>query len=109
MVTINMPGAKVKNQYIAETMNFGDVQTRNDLIDQFKQLKSGLHQAIEDKAVPVEAEGLIEQAIVEAGQAKPDKNILVEYLSSAKDMVSGVGGLASAITTAISAVGLLFQ
>ncbi len=46
MVTIIMQGANIKNQYIAETMSFDDVQPRNDLIGQFKQLKSGLHQAI---------------------------------------------------------------
>ena len=71
-----------------------------------------LAKAIKENAVEgenaIEAVMYVKKAVLQSEKADPDKKTLVEYLSSAKDLVSGVDGLVGAMASAIMAVGKLF-
>ena len=112
MVTFNQQGQTVQYQYNAETINFGVAKTPDDFLLQLKNLQAELNRAIEAKAVPdekaVDAKAQVKKAILQAEKPIPDKKTLVEHLTAAKELVSNVGGLAVAVTSAIAAVGALF-
>jgi hypothetical protein len=110
-VNINQNNATIQNQYIAEEMNFDAVRTSSEFVQQLKNLQAELNKAIAAKAISgenaIQAEEQFKNAIDQAGKPTPDKKSLVEYLTSAKDLVSNVTGLTVSITGAIAAVGSL--
>ena len=112
MATFHQEGQTVQYQYNAETINFGEARTPDEFLLQLKNLQVELDRAIEAKAIPdenvVDAKARIDEAVLQAEKPTPDKKTLVEHLSSAKELVSKVAGLARAIKTAIVAVGALF-
>ncbi len=112
MATFNQQGQMIQNQYNAETINFGAVNTAEDFLQQLENLQAELNKAIDAGAISedsaVDAEASIKKAVLQANKPSPDKKTLVEHLSSAKELVTGVSGLATAITSAIAAVDALF-
>ena len=112
MATFNQQGQTVQYQYNAETINFGAVSSTEDFSQQLKNLQAELKRAIESEAIgeenAIDAEANIRKAVLQAGKPAPDKKSLIEHLSSAKELVSGVSGLAGAIASAITVVGTLF-
>ncbi len=112
MATFNQQGQKVQNQYNAETINFGQVTTPDTYLKELKALQAELDKAIKGKALEgekaLDAEYHLNKAVVQAEKPDPDKKTLIEHLSSAKELVSNVGGLAAALAGAITAVGGLF-
>lgn len=112
MATFNQQGQSVETQYNAENINFGAVKNVDDFLHQLKQLQAEFSDAIEKKLVTddkaIDAEFLIKKAIQQAEKSKPAKNTLVEYLSSAKDLVTNASGLAVALSAAITTAGSLF-
>jgi len=112
MATFNQQGQTVQYQYNAETINFGAVQTPDDFRLQLRNLQAELNRAIEAKAIPeekaIDAEAQVKKAILQADKPSPDKKTLIEHLTSAKELVSGVGGLATAIASAVATVSALF-
>jgi hypothetical protein len=112
MATFNQQGQTVQYQYNAETINFGEVRTSDDYLLQLKNLQAELKKAIAARAIPdeiaIDAEYQVSKAIQQAEKPTPNKKTLVEHLTSAKELVSNVGGLAAAVGSAIAAVGTLF-
>ena len=112
MATFHQEGQTVQYQYNAETINFGEARTPAEFLLQLKSLQVELDRAIEAKAIPdenvVDAKARINEAVLQAEKPTLDKKTLVEHLSSAKELVSKVAGLAGAIKTAIVAVDAFF-
>ncbi len=112
MATFNQQGQIVQNQYNAETINFGQATTPDTYLRELKALQAELDKAIQGKALESEqaldAEYHLKKAVAQAEKSDPDKKSLIEHLSSAKELVSNVGGLAAALAGAITAVGALF-
>lgn len=100
------------DQYNAETINFDQTQNPADFLRELRNLQAELNKAVTAKAIPeenaIDAEYQVKKAILQAEQPNPDKKTLVEHLSSAKELVSNVGGLATAIAGAIAATTALF-
>jgi hypothetical protein len=111
MATFHQEGQTVQYQYNAETINFEKARTPDEFLLKLKNLQVELDRAIEAKAIPdesaIDAEHQINKAIQQAVKPTPDKKTLVKNLTSAKELVSNVDGLAVAITGAIAAVGSL--
>ncbi len=112
MATFNQQGQKVENQYNAETINFGQANTPDTYLKELKALQAELDKAIKGKALEgeqaLDAENHLKKAVAQAEKSEPDTKSLIEHLSSAKELVSNVGGLAAALAGAITAVGVLF-
>ncbi len=112
MATFNQQGQTVQYQYNAETINFGQATNPGTFLRELKALQAEIDKAIQGKALEgeqaLDAEYLLKKAVGQAEKTDPDKKSLIEHLSSAKELVSNVGGLAAAIGGAITAVGALF-
>lgn len=112
MATFNQQGQSVETQYNAENIHFGKAENISDFLRQLTQLQTEFSSAIENKLVTdakaIDAEILIKKAIQQAEKPQPDKKTIVEYLSSAKDLVTNANGLALALSAAVSTVGVLF-
>lgn len=112
MATFNQQGQAVQYQYNGDTINFGAVQTPDDFRLQLKNLQAELKRAIDARAITdekaIDADAQVKKAILQTEKPAPDKKTLIEHLDSAKELVSGVGGLATALASAIAAVGALF-
>ncbi len=112
MATFNQQGQAVQNQYNAEIINFGQATTPDTYLRELKALQVEIEKAIKGKALEskqaLDAEYHLKEAVAQAENPDPDKKSLIEHLSSAKELVSNVGGLATALTGAITAVGALF-
>ena len=112
MATFDQRNQAVQNQYNAETINFGKIQTQAEFIQALTQVQAELQKAIAAKAITgenaIDAETHFKKALLQAAAATPNKKTLIEHLMSAKELVINVGELASALTGAISAIGTLF-
>lgn len=112
MANFDQRNQTVQTQYNAETINFGQAHTQDDFFQSLKQVQVELEKAIAAKAITgnsaIDADTHIKKALLQAREATPNKKTLIEHLTSAKDMVINVGGLASALTGAIAAIGALF-
>ena len=105
MATFNQQGQTVTNQYNAENINFGQVQTQDDFFLELKHLQAELEKTIEAKEITgeeaLDAETYVKKAILQAEAETPDKKTLIDHLTSAKDLVSSVEGLATVFASAI--------
>lgn len=112
MAEFNQQGQTVNYQYNAETINFGAVENAQDFSRELDNLQVEIGKAIDEKALEgekaIDVEMHIKKAILQSKKTEPDKKILVENLTSAKDLVSGISGLAGAISSAISVAAGLF-
>jgi len=112
MATFDQKNQTVQNQYNAEIINFGESKTYDEFFQKLKQLQAELERAIEEKAIfgenAINAETHVKKAILQAKGSAPDKKTLIEQLTSAKELVTNVSGLATSITSAIAAIGALF-
>ena len=112
MAMFNQQGQTVQNQYNAETINFGEGRTPDDVRLKLKSLQAELNKAIDAKAIHDKnakaAEAQVKKAILQAENTTPDKKSLIEHLKTAKDLVSSVDGLVAAFTSAIAVIGSLF-
>lgn len=112
MAHFDQENQTVQTQYNAETINFGQAHTQDEFFQILKQVQTELEKAITAKAITgvnaIDAETHVKRALLQAGEATPNKKTLIEHLKSAKELVTNVGGLASALTGAITAIGALF-
>ena len=97
-------------------LNFGTVQNEQELISQLEKLKEAFVKAGEIQIISeetaIDAEAEIKKAIGQAKKSDPDKKNILDYLSSAKSLIEGIGGasgLVSSIIGAIEAVHKLFS
>ncbi len=112
MATFHQEGQTVQNQYNAETINFGGVKSAEDFTLKLQELQTELEKAIDAKAITrddsIDAEYLVKKAIAQVESPAPDKSTLIEHLTKAKELVTGVDGLVTACAGAITLIGTLF-
>ena len=116
MATFNQQNQQVTTQYNAETINFGAVQTPQDLVTQLEKLKAEIAKAKAANVISEEeatdAEYQVTKAAQQAAKPEPDKNSIVANLNTAKEVVqsvAGAGGLVAALAGAVDTVVRLFS
>ena len=112
MATFDQRGQTVQYQYNAGTINFGQAKTLDGFRQELKKLQAELERAVEAKAITggnaIDAETHVKKAILLAEEATPNKKTLMQHLASAKDLVTNVDGLVTAVAAAATTVGKLF-
>jgi hypothetical protein len=116
VANFDMRGQRVTNQYNAgRDMNFGAVQTTEDLITAFEQLNEQFSQArnagVLSEETATDALYQITKATQQAKKSDPDKKTILDHLTTAKTLIEGVtaaGGLVTALAAAIQIVQKLF-
>ncbi|MFL5694819.1 MAG: hypothetical protein ACJ795_23765 [Ktedonobacteraceae bacterium] len=117
MANFDMRGQRVTNQYNAgRDMNFGAIQTPEDLIMAFEQLNEQFTQAknegVLSEGTATDAQYQITKASQQAKKPDPDKKTIVDHLTSAKTLIEGAtatSGLVTALAAAIQIVQKLFS
>ncbi len=117
MAQFDMRGQRVTNQYIAgRDMNFGAVQTPEDLITVLEKLKGELDQAkqagIISEEEATDAEYQVTKAVQQVKKPDADKKTILDHLNAAKSLIAGItaaSGLVTALTGAIEIVQKLFS
>jgi len=117
VTNFDMPGQRVTNQYIAgRDMNFGAVQTPEDLIIVLEQLNQQFTQAkdagVLNEETVTDAQYLVTKAAQQARKPDPDKKTMLDHLNTAKSLFEGVtaaSGLVTALAGAIEVVQKLFS
>jgi len=117
VANFDMRGQRVTNQYNAgRDMNFGVVQTPEDLVTAFEQLNAQFTQAkdagVLSEETVTDAQYQITKATQQAKKSDPDKKTILDHLTTAKMLIEGVtaaGGLVTALTAAIQIVQKLFS
>jgi hypothetical protein len=112
-----MRGQRVTNQYNAgRDMNFGAVQTPEDLITAFEQLNEQFTQAknagVLNEETATDAQYQITKAAQQAKKPDPDKKTIMDHLTTAKALIEGVtaaSGLVTALAAALQIVQKLFS
>lgn len=109
-------GQQVTNQYNFNengNINIGEVQNKTEFISELRKLQTELAKAVENNALEsdkaIDAEYQLKKAVSQAEKPESEKKTLIKHLSNAKDLVSGVSGLAGAISQAIEKIPALFQ
>jgi hypothetical protein len=113
----DMRGQRVTNQYNAgRDMNFGAVQTPEDLVTALEQLNEQFIQAKEagvlNEETATDAQYQVTKAAQQAKKNDPDKKTIVDHLTRAKTLIEGVtaaSGLVAALTSAVQIVQKLFS
>jgi hypothetical protein len=106
MTLFDQRGQHVDTQYNAQTMDFGGVQTRDDLVQLLEVLcgevdRAALAQAL-DRKTANEVQYRVDRVATEAQEPKPDKVSMVQSLTEAKGMIeklpAAAGALAGLVT-----------
>lgn len=112
MATFNQQQQTVTYQYNADTINFGRVQSKADLIAELDKLQAELARIragnVLDEQKMASAEDSVSSAVAEAKKPAPDKGRVTSYLETASKVFSGVaalGGLALAVQKAVELAG----
>jgi len=112
MATFNQQNQKVQYQYNADTINFGHAQSQEDFFSELNKLEAELEKAIQAKAITgedaIDAETHVKKALLQAQEQTPNKISLIDHLTSAKELVTSVEGLATVFATAITTIAALF-
>jgi hypothetical protein len=116
MSVFDQRGQHVNYQYnINNSINLDTVRSKEDLVVELQKIKTeialaGDSNAIESEAV-TEAQYQLQKAIDQSTKPVPDKKAVIEYLSTAKDVVKGfvaASGLVTGIAKAIDIIQSLF-
>jgi hypothetical protein len=117
VANFDMRGQRVTNQYNAgRDMNFGAIQTPEDLVAAFEQLNEQFTQAKEAGVLSEEtatnAQYQITKATQQAKNPDPDKKTILDHLTTAKTLIEGAtaaSGLVTALAAAMQIVQKLFS
>ena len=117
MAQFDMRGQHVTNQYIAgRDINFGAVQTPDDLIAVLEKLNGQVTQAQEagvlTEETATDTQYQVTKAIQQAKKPTPDKKTIVDHLTTAKallDNITAASGLVTALVGAVEVVHKLFS
>jgi hypothetical protein len=117
VANFDMRGQRVSNQYNAgRDMNFGAVQTPADLITALELLNEQFVQEKEagvlSEETATDAQYQVTKAAQQAKRSDPDKQKLMDHLTTAKTLIEGVtaaSGLVTALAAAIQIVQKLFS
>ena len=112
MTVFDQRGQTVNYQFnIAGDLNMGDVQSKQEAIDQLKKLQAEMGRAVEsklfDEDVATDAQYEVKKAVIEAQKPHPDKKTIADRLAGAKTLIEGVsaaGGLVNALAKAAEVV-----
>jgi hypothetical protein len=116
VANFDMRGQRVTNQYNAgRDINFGAIQTPEDLITAFEQLNEQFTQAknagVLNEETATDVQYQITKAAQQAKKPDPDKKTIMDHLTTAKMLIEGVAaasGLVTALAAAIQIVQKLF-
>ena len=116
LAQFDMRGQHVTNQYNAgRDINFGAVQTPEDLIAALEQLNEQIVQAkivgVLSEETVTDAQYQVTKAAQQAKKPDPDRKMIVDHLTTAKTLIEGVtaaSGLVTALLSAIHIVSILF-
>ncbi len=113
MAVFDQRNQTVTYQYnAAGNIDIGAIQNKLELTNELRKLQGELTTAIEHKALDndsaIDAEYQLKKAVSQAEKIAPEKPVLIKHLSKAKELVSGVSGLAGAIGQAIEKISVLF-
>ncbi len=88
------------------------MQNKADVIGELKKLQQELGRVIEQEAVAgdaaIDAEYEVKKALAQAEKPQANKTTLLKHLTRAKDLVSGVSGLAGAFALAVEKIQAIF-
>jgi predicted O-linked N-acetylglucosamine transferase (SPINDLY family) len=111
MATFNQQHQTVTYQYNADSINFGAVQNKEDVVFVLEQLEQEVATAKSANALHEEAmadaETSLSNAVIEAKKPKSDKSTITSHLESATKILRGgaaLGGLVLAIQKAAELV-----
>ena len=109
---VNNEGASIGNQTNIEAINFGAVQNPTELASLLQQLLGQVQAAQKQGALDEDSASEAKNALIKAANHvsadKPEKDKVIRHLNTAKDWLTSVNGLATAVNTAIKTVGILF-
>jgi hypothetical protein len=116
MATFDQRGQQVTYQYnAAGSINIGAVQSVADFAGELGKLRDEVDKAstsgVLEKDVALDAKYQLDKAAQQTEKPSPDKDALVGYLTTAKDLVAQVGsaaGLVAGLVQAIEKVRVLF-
>ncbi|MCP2728327.1 hypothetical protein [Limnofasciculus baicalensis] len=96
----------------AGNINFGAVENRADLISELEKLKAEVTKArdaeVIDAEVATDVDCQITKAVQQAKKPEPNKNTILQYITTAKNLITGVAE-AGGIVTALMEVAKLVQ
>lgn len=109
MANFDMRGQRVTNQYNAgRDMNFGAVQTPEDLMTVLEQLNEQFTQAKEagvlSEETATDAQYQVTKAAQQAKKPDPDKKTMLDHLTRAKTLIEGVTAASGLVTTLAAAI-----
>lgn len=97
MATFNQQGQVVQTQYNAETINFGDVTTKEDFLRALQQMQTEIQKAADsnllDEDAAVDATAALEKAAKKTAIDTVDATSVIEHITTAGKFVKGVDGL----------------
>ena len=98
----------VNTQYNAQTMNFGGVQTREDLVQLLDQIRGEVDRAASaqalDRKTANEVQYRVNTVATEAQEPKPDKAGMVQSLTEAKGLIEKLPAAAGALAGLVTAL-----
>ncbi|MFN6539641.1 MAG: hypothetical protein RM021_025290 [Nostoc sp. EkiNYC01] len=115
VATFDQHGQQVQNQNnaardinIKGDINIGNIQNTNDFIRELQKVKSELSKAGEaqiiDAEIVTDADYEIATAIQEAKKATPNKNLVLEAIKKAKNLLSKSAGAVEFVTALINLI-----
>ncbi|MFL5658926.1 MAG: hypothetical protein ACJ8CB_32675 [Ktedonobacteraceae bacterium] len=112
MAQFDMRGQRVTNQYNAgRDINFGAIQTPEDLITAFEKLNEQFMQAKEadvlSEETATDAQYQITKAAQQAKKPDPDKKTILDHLNSAKSLIEGITAASGLVTALVGAIGVV--
>jgi hypothetical protein len=116
VANFDMRGQHVTNQYNAgRDINFGAIQTPEDLVTALEQLNEKFTQAkdagVLSEEAATDAQYQVFKAAQQAKKPAPDKKTIMDHLTTAKTLIEGAtaaSGLVTALAAAIQIVQKLF-
>ena len=112
MAQFDMRGQRVTKQYNAgRDINFGAVQTPEDLITAFEKLNEQFMQAKEagvlSEETATDAQYQITKAAQQAKKPDPDKKTILDHLNSVKSLIEGITAASGLVTALVGAIGVV--
>ncbi len=115
MSVFDQSNQTVTHQYnfnVSGNVNFGAIHEKGALIEELKKLKSEFDYTISQNSLEdektVEANLALQDAILQSEKSAPDKTTILSHITKAKNLVTGISGLADVLGQAYDKVQLLF-
>lgn len=108
MPTFDQRGQKVNYQFnAAGNINFSLIQNIGELANQMRLLQAEIQKAVSagviSNEIGVDVETKIKKALINIEKPSPDKNLVLENLKGAQELLKGVATAAGLVTSLIQA------